>query len=413
MTTTKTTEQFSKGIRRTVSDVFYKGDGHTETNVTETVTSVRTSQKRVTSDVTVNYYTRLRSGAILPDLSHSIREWVLKPGVIRTTSRQTTPLTVIVTTTTNAPYTYANGLAGTPIVGRDAQLRMKLLRKMRDSEFNAPVAIAEAGKAIDMVTSRANDLVTLIRAAKRGDIVTIARLVKNQPGGNLQGVVKRYHKDFGVRPDKAAANLWLELQYGWKPLLADCRNAVETVMDTVDRDIDRCGTVRASLPNAMVQSETDGITIGSLKLKEYKTVRDSRRGVWLFRPKTGYYPAKFGVLNPMTVAWELLPFSFVADWFLPIGDYLASFDTRFRVDHVGGTYGSRVQTDSTRVVTGWINGSNLTSASGLATSRYVVTERTKMTSIPDLSLSDVQLDPELNVSRLFSAVSLLRQNLRF
>jgi hypothetical protein len=29
-----------------------------------------------------------------------------------------------------------------------------------------------------------------------------------------------------------------------------------------------------------------------------------------------------GLLNPEVVAWELLPWSFVIDWFIPIGDYL-------------------------------------------------------------------------------------------
>jgi hypothetical protein len=31
-----------------------------------------------------------------------------------------------------------------------------------------------------------------------------------------------------------------------------------------------------------------------------------------------------GLLNPLSLAWELLPYSFVIDWFLPIGDYLAA-----------------------------------------------------------------------------------------
>jgi hypothetical protein len=30
----------------------------------------------------------------------------------------------------------------------------------------------------------------------------------------------------------------------------------------------------------------------------------------------------FGLSNPLTVAWEIIPFSFVVDWFLPIGDAL-------------------------------------------------------------------------------------------
>lgn len=33
----------------------------------------------------------------------------------------------------------------------------------------------------------------------------------------------------------------------------------------------------------------------------------------------------FGFLDPVRLGWELVPFSFVADWFIPIGDFLGSF----------------------------------------------------------------------------------------
>jgi hypothetical protein len=33
-----------------------------------------------------------------------------------------------------------------------------------------------------------------------------------------------------------------------------------------------------------------------------------------------------GISNPALVAWELVPFSFVADWFVPVGDWLKQLD---------------------------------------------------------------------------------------
>jgi hypothetical protein len=33
-----------------------------------------------------------------------------------------------------------------------------------------------------------------------------------------------------------------------------------------------------------------------------------------------------GVTNPLLVAWELVPFSFVVDWFLPVGNYVEQLD---------------------------------------------------------------------------------------
>jgi hypothetical protein len=50
-----------------------------------------------------------------------------------------------------------------------------------------------------------------------------------------------------------------------------------------------------------------------------------------------------GLLDPASVAWELLPFSFVADWFIPIGSYLAK---RSFAQSLKGTF---VKTISRRV----------------------------------------------------------------
>jgi hypothetical protein len=36
--------------------------------------------------------------------------------------------------------------------------------------------------------------------------------------------------------------------------------------------------------------------------------------------------ASVGISNPLLLAWELVPYSFVVDWFLPIGNYLESLD---------------------------------------------------------------------------------------
>jgi len=33
-----------------------------------------------------------------------------------------------------------------------------------------------------------------------------------------------------------------------------------------------------------------------------------------------------GITNPLLIGWELVPFSFVVDWFLPVGNWLESVD---------------------------------------------------------------------------------------
>jgi hypothetical protein len=52
-----------------------------------------------------------------------------------------------------------------------------------------------------------------------------------------------------------------------------------------------------------------------------------------------------GLTNPLVVAWELVPFSFVVDWFLPLGDWLNGLDATMGLTFSKGssTFYYRVQ----------------------------------------------------------------------
>jgi len=49
----------------------------------------------------------------------------------------------------------------------------------------------------------------------------------------------------------------------------------------------------------------------------------------------GSIPQMLGLTNPEMVMWELLPYSFVADWFIPIGDWM---EARALVQGLKGTF---------------------------------------------------------------------------
>ena len=41
--------------------------------------------------------------------------------------------------------------------------------------------------------------------------------------------------------------------------------------------------------------------------------------------QNAYLANRVGMINPATVAWELVPFSFAIDWFLPVTSFLDSY----------------------------------------------------------------------------------------
>lgn len=49
------------------------------------------------------------------------------------------------------------------------------------------------------------------------------------------------------------------------------------------------------------------------------------------------WASSLGLLNPAVLAWESVPFSFVIDWFLPVGNFLQSLSTPLGVKFLSGT----------------------------------------------------------------------------
>jgi hypothetical protein len=63
----------------------------------------------------------------------------------------------------------------------------------------------------------------------------------------------------------------------------------------------------------------------------------AKRGIVAYITENGNssIAATLGLLDPELVAWELVPFSFVADWFIPIGQWM---EARAKASRLTGTF---------------------------------------------------------------------------
>ena len=170
----------------------------------------------------------------------------------------------------------------------------KLRQKVLDQDFNAPVFLAEASKTVDMVFDRAHLLYRTYRAFKRGRFDQARMLL-------------------GITSSRRLANNWLEYKYGWMPLLHDIHGGAKTLADMLYKP--RQNYFFASAKSGDVWAR-GGMT-GTIQYKAKVWCRVSVNTPSL------QLGNKIGLLNPLTVAWELVPFSFVADWFVNIGDCIA------------------------------------------------------------------------------------------
>lgn len=290
-------------------------------------------------------------------------------------------------------------------------LNSKLIQRAKGQQWNAPVFFAEAEKTAKMVYERASQLAHMAHDLRRGNIVGFFKRFHSSVIPPGRTAVKRFNDSYGRNAGQAVSNAWLEYSYGWVPFMSDVRSMVNTLMDSMDRPEKMTSRVKATehqsgksvAVNQYVFSY--GYPTGvNVYCDVAKSWTEDYRAIWKFRVRAADLPARFGLVNPLEVIWELVPFSFVADWFYPIGDYLSSLDVGARFEHVGGSYGGRTYTETQNV-----NPRAPSSGFGGVSKNWEI-KRQPMTSAPALSFFSMQTKGILeSVPKMLTSISLLNQ----
>lgn len=134
---------------------------------------------------------------------------------------------------------------------------------------------------------------------------------------------------------RAFSKAWLEYRYGWRPLLSDCTTVVKEFNRKVEanrkrRLVYRAGMSRERFTTASldvptpIPDQTNWYVKGSRTAK--MSVRVSAGTIVEVEPQSNSsYYAKTNGLDagslPATV-WEIVPWSFVVDWFVNVGDWI-------------------------------------------------------------------------------------------
>lgn len=213
--------------------------------------------------------------------------------------------------TTKNTGTHENcGFGGASVVSfwnsnNELKLIDKLREKVAGSDFNAAIFLGEGKEALNMITNAATRIYQGYRAARRGDFKRARAYLVN---GTERSMLGR----------KSAANNWLELQYGWLPLLKDAEGAVQFLAHHLYHPLQfivRVGSLPVGgLVNTPSPSNTRWASAST-------TTRGSIKAILTEKASA---PKLLGFHDPASLAWELLPYSFVLDWFLPIGSYLSA-----------------------------------------------------------------------------------------
>lgn len=168
-------------------------------------------------------------------------------------------------------------------------------------------------------------------------------------------------KPAGWRPaTRDLGALWLEYSYGWKPLVEDIHDAAEVLSAPLDPQ-----WIQESNSELFSRMYSDFVDQGvnghaatfrnEVMLKVFARVGGV---VAMTNPNLQAYK-NAGLTNPLAWVWELIPFSFVADWFGSVGDFIESLDDTVGLSITDGFYSygqkgtSRVSAVLTRRYSGW------------------------------------------------------------
>lgn len=174
-----------------------------------------------------------------------------------------------------------------------------------------------------------NQALTKLNSLVRGDLdlaVDIAQLGQTRRMIREIGKVSRLANSVrDLWSGRALANGWLEFQYGWRPLLSTIFGLAD---ESVRYVLNNVTTYRGSSLTKEVSEVPVSWFVASNKIPmNLQLKRKQACSIVVEMDVRGFDLARFSSLNPASLAWELIPYSFVVDWFVDIGSWIRNMET--------------------------------------------------------------------------------------
>lgn len=225
------------------------------------------------------------------------------------------------------PPTFATKFTSTQYQIANLNAISRLRNAMQTDTANLAQDLCEFGQTIRMIGTTVRRVTGAHNNLKNGNIPGAIRALW---GSNQNG---RFRDGGMPHAARSLAQNWLELQYGWKPLLADVHDGIEKTRNLLLKSPDPLivSMARGSARNSDFTSSVINlfsyslpyIPAGQRNWSKQATVKYKVR--YKMDDAHRAFLAQTGFTNPVNLAWELLPYSFVVDWFYTVGPWLESF----------------------------------------------------------------------------------------
>jgi hypothetical protein len=184
----------------------------------------------------------------------------------------------------------------------------------------------------------------LIQHAFLEMVTNVPRMNDNNISNMLEiiGFMKSLVIDHRIEVPESLADLWLAYRYSYGTTKLDAEEAIKFVhrhMDLGDWTKIKCyGMHTLEYKGAHVTCRCESQVIPRVM----STVGRLWRNLHTYGLSPGFY-----------VVWDMIPYSFIVDWFLPIGDVMAAWDAKRVVDEYYDFKGINMSLSYTRVIDGY------------------------------------------------------------
>lgn len=289
-----------------------------------------------------------RAGVYVADKPYSVQSFMLRSDEVfrfNTTYQSVYPARL---TLSNYEPQHWEALFGSEVFdAREEAVRNLYGSLHRRQDMALGVFLAEFRESLGLLGKSMLTIARVIKALKKGRVSDALSALGDHYGGGVKTRKRVLNRDrlnrqrsrkglSSVSSSEYAANMWLELNFGWIPIIEDIYNIIDIINGSLNSEGDGILSfsgygeleVPAATCNVQISARKETVFGSS---EHFQASFSGKLGLRYtshatYRVNTDVISvlAQLGLTNPLEVAWELVPYSFVIDWFLPIGDWISS-----------------------------------------------------------------------------------------
>lgn len=204
----------------------------------------------------------------------------------------------------------------------------KALEKIADGKANFAESLATMGQTARMIQDPARKLIDNIYEFRgQKSLWPLATrsyrdLLRGGTSAKLAGLYLQYV--YGVKPiiEDIHGIMTMMKEAGLKPLFLSSHGTAIRSYSPSDRHVINASRERDEYLEGTSLASRTRCSVWAKLSPEWQAIRALNQLNWI---------------NPLGLAWELIPYSFVLDWFVPIGSMLGSLTAPAGLDFVGGS----------------------------------------------------------------------------